>query len=53
MSPDEHIRNMRALAALLEQKGISVEELRPDKPGYVVYEDEQQVAAIPFSNETI
>ena len=53
MSADEHVRNMRQLMALLDQKGVPVEELRTEKPGYIVYEDAHQVAAIPFPNETI
>lgn len=48
----EHIAHMRELVALLEHKDIAVEELRTDKPGYIVYEDEHQIAAIPFTNET-
>lgn len=48
----EHIRNMRAIAAILDVHGIHVEILHTEKPGYVVYEDIFQVAAEPFS-ETI
>jgi hypothetical protein len=33
---------------LLERHGVRTEVLRTDRPGYVVYEDEYQVAAIPF-----
>jgi hypothetical protein len=53
MSAKEHVNQMRQLVSLLEHKDIDVEELRTDKPGYVVYEDEFQVAAIPFSHETL
>ena len=53
MTADEHLRNLRQLVALLEHKGVPVEELRTEKPGYVVYEDAHQVAAIPFPNETL
>jgi|SRR3954449_8656437 hypothetical protein len=53
MTANEHLRNLRQLVALLEHKGVPVEELRTEKPGYVVYEDAHQVAAIPFPNETI
>ena len=45
----EHVSRMRELVALLEHKGVVVEELRTVRPGYVVYEDEFQVAAIPFA----
>jgi hypothetical protein len=52
MSAKEHVSMMRQLVALLEHKDVKVEELRTDKPGYVVYEDDFQVAAIPFGGET-
>jgi hypothetical protein len=51
-SATEHISRMRDLVALLEHKDVQVEELRTDRPGYVVYEDEYQVAAMPFGKET-
>ena len=52
MSATEHVSRMRELVALLEHKDVMVEEVRTDKPGYVVYEDEHQVAAMPFGKET-
>jgi hypothetical protein len=51
-SATEHVSRMRELMALLEHKGIPVEELWTDRPGYVVYEDDHQVAAMPFEKET-
>jgi hypothetical protein len=48
----EHVSRMRELVALLEHKGISVSELRSDRPGYILYEDAQQVVAMPFEQET-
>lgn len=53
MSATEHVTHMRELALLLRHKDVEVEELRTKKPGYIVYEDDYQVAAIPFGNETI
>jgi hypothetical protein len=38
----------RTMANILEQNGITVELLRTTRPGYVVYEDEDQVVAVPF-----
>lgn len=52
MSATEHVSRMRQLVTLLEHKDMPVEELRTEKPGYIVYEDEHQVAALPFSRET-
>jgi hypothetical protein len=51
-SAKEHVLRLRELAALLRHKDVFVEELRTAKPGYVVYEDQYQVAAIPFRTET-
>ena len=51
LSASDHVRRMRELASLLEHKDIPVQELRTDRPGYVVYEDEHQVAAVPFTGE--
>jgi hypothetical protein len=44
----EHLEWARELAALLARHGVATQVLRTDKPGYVVYEDDYQVAAVPF-----
>jgi hypothetical protein len=46
----EHIRNMREIVGILEDHGIQVRTIKIARPGYVVYEDEYQVAAEPFSD---
>ena len=46
----EHIRQMRRMSALLAEHEVAVQVLRTKRPGYVVYEDEHQVAAEPFSD---
>jgi hypothetical protein len=51
ISASEHVQRMRELASLLEHKDIPVQELRTDRPGYIIYEDEYQVAAVPFTGE--
>lgn len=48
----EHVSRMRELVALLEHRATVVTELRTERPGYIVYEDEHQVAAMPFERET-
>lgn len=48
----DHVSRMRSLVALLEYKHVFVAEFRTDRPGYIVYEDEHQVVAIPFQGET-
>jgi len=50
-SAREHIARARELAALLEQYGVPTRMITTDRPGYVVYEDEFQVAAEPFRSE--
>ena len=51
VSSAEHVSCMRALAALLESKGIPVQEIISADPGRIVYEDDHQVAAVPFPKE--
>lgn len=52
MSATEHVSQMRNLVTLLEHKDLAVEEQHTMRPGYIVYEDEHQVAAVPFESET-
>jgi hypothetical protein len=48
-SAKEHIGKMREIAELLKNHGITTKMIREKRIGYVVYEDEFQVTAIPFS----
>jgi hypothetical protein len=48
----EHIGRVRELAAMLEHHGVRTEMLQTNRPGYVVYEDDHQVAAVPFRDTT-
>jgi hypothetical protein len=52
MAAVDHVSRMREAATMLEHHGVPVLELRTERPGYIVYEDEYQVAAIPFERET-
>jgi hypothetical protein len=45
-----HIGKMRELQQLLEAHGMAVEVIKTRRPGYVVYEDDFQIAAYPFSD---
>jgi hypothetical protein len=45
---NNHIAQMRELQHILEKHGVAVEVLTTERPGYIVYEDEFQVAAYPF-----
>ncbi|MEK6238427.1 MAG: hypothetical protein N2C14_27230 [Planctomycetales bacterium] len=42
------IDRLREIAAILEIHGIPVRMIKTTNPGYIVYEDSQQVAAEPF-----
>jgi len=46
----DHIAKIRELAALLEHHGVSTHMIQTERPGYVVHEDEFQIAAIPFKD---
>jgi hypothetical protein len=44
----EHIDKMRQYAQILEAHGVSVSQVTTERPGKILYEDEYQIAAIPF-----
>jgi hypothetical protein len=46
----EHIARIREMVAILEDHGVSVKMIKAERVGYVVYEDEHQVVAEPFSD---
>jgi hypothetical protein len=46
----DHVGQLRRLAALVRLSGMVVDELRTVRPGYIVYQDEHQIVALPFSD---
>jgi hypothetical protein len=48
----EHLAHIRDLVAILQNHGISVQMLKTDRVGYVVYEDDYQIVAEPFAKDT-
>jgi hypothetical protein len=44
------MRQIRYLVMLVSEHDINVRELLTDTPGYLIYEDESQVVARPFSS---
>jgi hypothetical protein len=46
----EHIAYIREMVTILERHGIVVNTHRAERVGYVVYEDEFQIVAEPFSD---
>jgi hypothetical protein len=49
-SAKRHIAKIREMVAILENHDVKVEMLKTEKPNYIVYEDEFQVVAEPFSD---
>jgi hypothetical protein len=45
----EHVRRMRLFCRILDEHGVWTEMITSAKPGYVVFEDRHQVAAVPFA----
>ena len=45
-----HIAQMRAYGNILESYGLTVRMIKTERPGYIFYEDEYQVAAYPFAD---
>ena len=48
-----HVSKMRTLQSVLKEHGVFAEVLRTARPGYVVYEDDHQVLAVPFADTPI
>jgi hypothetical protein len=46
----EHIEHVRQMVMILERHGILIHTYRTERVGYVVYEDEFQIVAEPFSD---
>jgi glycine cleavage system regulatory protein len=49
-SARDHLVRLRKMTRLLSSVGIPLEELRTQRPGYVIYEDDHQVVALPFAD---
>ncbi|MDA9499266.1 hypothetical protein [Bradyrhizobium sp. CCBAU 11357] len=45
-----HVAKMRQLAEVLVRYGVPVEMIKTKRLGYILYEDEFQVAAFPFND---
>lgn len=46
----EYIENMRQFSVILEAHDYVVEQLITSRPGKIIYEDEYQIVAVPFSD---
>lgn len=47
----EHLAQIRGLLVILSNHGVVVRTIKANRIGYVVYEDEFQIVAEPFSGE--
>jgi hypothetical protein len=47
-SATAHIAKMHELVFILRSHGIEVDVIRTERPGYMVYEDQYQIATEPF-----
>ncbi len=52
-SATRHLRKAREIAEILHRNRITTELWLTSKPGYVVYEDANQVAAVPFRDTMV
>ncbi len=52
-SAHQHIGKMREIAFLLGHHHIPVRMIKTSRPGYVVYEDEFQIVAVPFADSNL
>ena len=48
-SAHAHIWQIWGFVAILQEHGVPVQMLKANRVGYVVYEDEYQVVAVPFA----
>jgi hypothetical protein len=46
----EHIEKARSIVQALQELGVDVRMLKTNNPGYIVYQDEFQIAAEPFAD---
>lgn len=47
-SATEHIESMRRYSQILEAHNYQIQQLVTERPGKILYEDDYQIAAIPF-----
>jgi len=50
-SAKEHIKKIQDLIEIAEQYDIIIDRIASRSPGYIVFEDEYQVSAVPFKSD--
>ncbi len=46
----EHIDKMRSFVQILESHEYKIKQLKTNRPGKIIYEDDYQIAAVPFND---
>jgi hypothetical protein len=49
-SAHDCLQRMRTVCRVLNEHGIPTEMITSDRPGYIVFEDDWQIAAVPFAD---
>jgi hypothetical protein len=49
----EHLRRLHDINVILEQHDVRVRMITTNRPGYILYEDDFQVAAEPFADTPV
>lgn len=52
-SAKDHIDKIRKIIAIPESYDVSVRMIKTERPGYVVYEDQFQIVAVPFADSDL
>ncbi len=47
----EHLRKTNEIIKILEKHDLVIERFTSKNPGYIVYEDDYQVSAVPYKND--
>ena len=47
---NEHLQKMYEMSVIPGQYGLNVSQVKSCKPGYIIYEDEDQIAVLPFAD---
>lgn len=48
-SATEFVSRMHGMCRILNEHGVRTEMITSARPGYIVYEDDHQIAAVPFA----
>lgn len=52
-SAHKHIDKIRDMVRLLERHDVPMRMIKSDRPGYIIYEDNFQIVAVPFADSKL